>query len=357
MATLLWPRLTRLGLRLLAGHAVDLDQAAAATWTLAPAEEGPIAAALHLPNQQRRIVALSPWRTDEAERNLVEGGTARHAASRAFLLKNVTLAGSHLYCGPAKIRCGPRDEEWFRRSPWVRRSTAHLTGTFASTGYFANFVLDELALDLALPADAPRVTAVPNRFEHAAGYRQMLGIARPDALPMARFAELTCYQDFAQHSHKAARYRELRNRIRRAVGRRQPPTGIFLDRGESGEPRRIGNREEVLECFLSAGFRILRPSEMSAEDIVSAMIDAPIVAGVEGSHLAHGVYTIADGGTFLVIQPPDRFAMTYKEFTDCMGMRFAFVVGEGAGDGFHVPTDDILATLDLIDRQPGVPRR
>lgn len=351
MATLLWPRLTRMGRRLLAGRSVDLGRIAVATWTIAPSETTVIDPAIHTDDQPSRIQALSPWRTDEAERTLIAGGTVHHAPSRAFLLRNVTLAGSHLYCGPAKHRCGPRDEDWFRRSPWVRRSSAHLVGTFASTGYFANFVLDELTLDLAVPGEAVRVSAVPNRFEHAQGYRQLLGIPRPDALPMARFDELTCYQDFAQHSHKAARYRELRSRLRARTTSARPATGIFLDRGDSGELRRIANRDQVLECFARAGFRILRPTEMSTEAIVSAMLDAPIVAGVEGSHLAHGIYTIADGGTFLVLQPPDRFAMTYKEFTDCMAMQFAFVVGEPAPDGFRIPPQDISTVLDLIGQR------
>ena len=60
------------------------------------------------------------------------------------------------------------------------------------------------------------------------------------------------------------------------------------------------------------------------------------------------VYSMADNGAFLVIQPPDRFAMPYKEFADRMGMRFGFVVAEPADGGFAADTDEILAMVDRL---------
>jgi hypothetical protein len=57
---------------------------------------------------------------------------------------------------------------------------------------------------------------------------------------------------------------------------------------------------------------------------------------------------MADDGAFLVIQPPDRFAMPYKEFTDRMGMRFGFVVAEPAEGGFAADAGEILSMVERL---------
>jgi hypothetical protein len=57
---------------------------------------------------------------------------------------------------------------------------------------------------------------------------------------------------------------------------------------------------------------------------------------------------MADGASFLVIQPPDRFALAYKEFADALDMRFAFVVGVQSARGFQVSIDELRKTIDLL---------
>jgi hypothetical protein len=76
-------------------------------------------------------------------------------------------------------------------------------------------------------------------------------------------------------------------------------------------------------------------------------MDARIVVSVEGSHLSHVVLSMADNGVLLVLQPPDRFATVYKEYTDCVHMRFGFVVCDKSHTGFVVNMDDLRRTLDL----------
>jgi hypothetical protein len=57
---------------------------------------------------------------------------------------------------------------------------------------------------------------------------------------------------------------------------------------------------------------------------------------------------MADDGAFLVLQPPDRFALNYKELTDCLDMRYAFLVGDPSSSGFTVPLGDLQQILDRL---------
>ncbi|MDN3711242.1 hypothetical protein QWZ10_04260 [Paracoccus cavernae] len=50
----------------------------------------------------------------------------------------------------------------------------------------------------------------------------------------------------------------------------------------------------------------------------------------------------------ITIQPPYRFDNVWKDFTDLLGMRYGFVVGEGDQERFRVSVDDVMRAVDLI---------
>jgi len=101
--------------------------------------------------------------------------------------------------------------------------------------------------------------------------------------------------------------------------------------------------DEMLKAW---GFDILEPGRLDAPEIACRTLDARIIVAVEGSHLSHAIYGMADWGPFLVIQPPDRFPLPYKEFADSMGMTLNFAVAAPAREGFVVALDEIRLMLD-----------
>jgi capsular polysaccharide biosynthesis protein len=120
---------------------------------------------------------------------------------------------------------------------------------------------------------------------------------------------------------------------------------MYIRRARTGELRLLANEAQIEQILSSCGFRIIDPKSMDSTQIAEAALDARIVVSVEGSQLAHGMYCAADDAVFLVLQPPDRLSMVYKEFTDRMGMGFAFVVGEPQAEGFSVSPDDLQRAL------------
>ena len=338
--------------RVIAGQAIDVTKVASRSWEICRSETLTLPPAIHLDGTMDRIVGLSPWRNWKTERLLIEGGQGDHAASRAHLIENADLCGAFLYCGAAKAQpgFGPRQLVQKEREPVQRLEVAHLMSSWAGSAYFANYMQDVLPLQLLPPEDDPCITVVTKSYEHEAGYRDLLSLPRPPRVVSAHVKRLISYTDFAQNNSKLVRYRTLRQRVRAHFAgypRRSPP-GVYLKRGETGERRIVTNEADLEQALSALGFDIVEPAKLVPSEVAQRMLETPIVIGVEGSHLAHAIYTIADHGTMLVIHPPDRFAMTYKEFTDRLDMKFAFVVGHPAKDGFTVDIDEIKRILEIL---------
>ena len=87
-----------------------------------------------------------------------------------------------------------------------------------------------------------------------------------------------------------------------------------------------------------------KPSAYSSE----ACGGASIVAGVEGSHLVHGLMLMPRKATLMVVQPPERAVSVLKMITDRQGQRYAFVVATGDGVRFSAEWSEIVRTVDLI---------
>jgi capsular polysaccharide biosynthesis protein len=197
---------------------------------------------------------------------------------------------------------------------------------------------------------AENISMATRPYEHEAGYRDLLQLARAPLVRNARIERLTVYVDYAQNSYKAARYRTLRARLRARVGvQASAPRGVYIGRGATGEPRVLENEAAITRLLAGEGFDVIDPAAASVEEIAKRSLGARIVVGVEGSHLSHAIYSAADDCAFLVLQPPDRFAMAYKEFTDRLDMTFAFLVGDRSQHGFVIPPDDLRRMLDVLE--------
>lgn len=148
-------------------------------------------------------------------------------------------------------------------------------------------------------------------------------------------------------SHRRARLAQLRNRLHDGEGP-QRGHGVFLRRRGGGAARVLINEEEIERILATLGFEIIDPANDPAETIMIRCRDASIVVGVEGSGLAHGLLGCAPDAAFVVLQHPHRFNNVWKDFTDALGMRYAFLVGEGSREAFRVDPEELRATLELL---------
>lgn len=127
---------------------------------------------------------------------------------------------------------------------------------------------------------------------------------------------------------------------------------MFLFRGTTGAARTLANEEEVAEALRPLGIIPVHPERMSLADLSRALWGARLVVGVEGSQMFHGLYTAAEGAAFLALMPPARFGNILKNYTDCLGMNYGFVVGEPQGTTFSVRLDEVFRVIDLLGAAP-----
>jgi hypothetical protein len=323
----------------------QIDEISLAETTVTPA-------AVYPDGALEKVTGLSPWRTWPRELELINGGPDNHAATRAFIVDDVIVSGPFIYKGAAKHFAGYGKAGLWDRSgaQTVDMAEAVLVSCISGSAFFGPFLKDSLPQELLPDDGAQKIVLQTKPYSHEAGYRALFDLPAPPLVQRARIGQLTFYEDHGQNASRGARYRMLHDRLHAHVGQNdgRSPVGVYLKRGATGETRVLTN-EGALEAFLAGiGFDIVEPAVLSADEIARRTLDAPIVISVEGSHISHVVYSMLDTGTLLVLQPPDRFAMAFKEFTDRFGIRFAFVVGQQAEGGFAVDLDEMQRLMERL---------
>jgi hypothetical protein len=110
----------------------------------------------------------------------------------------------------------------------------------------------------------------------------------------------------------------------------------------------IGNEGELTDELARRGFIILDVVEDTLEKILSHLVSARLVISVEGSHVAHCCPSLPTGSGLMLLQPPDRFIGSHRGWSESLGIRFGFVVGEKKGRAAYFDMGDILRTMDLF---------
>lgn len=344
--------LSSLAVRRILRRAASLADISARTWTLCPAEVRTAPPAIYLEESLGRISGAGADTTVEREMRRIAGGEVEHAATIVHTVAKVRLYRGSLYAGAWKHRLLERPETGLPRAeePWVERTGA-LACTLYGSMYFGHWLRDDLSLSIAAESlDHPVIVARPP-YRHEPGYRRLLDLERRPSTE-GMFERILVLIDHGQNSFKSKRYQALRARLRR----RYPENGsslIYIRRGTLGarDPRALINGEEVERFVASLGFRIVDPDALPCEDIVRQIMGAKLVISTEGSHLGHAAYAMGEDSVLCVLQPPNRFNNVYKDFTDCLGHRYAFVVGAPAEGGFVVQLDEIQRILAAIERQ------
>ncbi|MFT4057596.1 MAG: glycosyltransferase family 61 protein [Novosphingobium sp.] len=334
------------GLSRLLGHKPDdVMEHASERWQVAPGGAVHVKPALMLANQLERIRGAEFATVSEVVRDF-RGGfdvtqrpTMGYAFRDAVLLDGVLYAGAatrHLRPGAGRIPMGMVQHE---------SSRAAFYESWTGNRWFGNWLSDDcLTYSLAESAGVPTAT-LPAKG-HQPDYERRLGMTVVRARA-TEFDELILFDDLPNNPDKRARATGLRRRLVGAEPREH--RGVFLLRGTTGARRVLVNELQIAEHLATRrGFLVLDPSNASLDQIVSACAGADVVAGVEGSHLVHGLVMMPAGARALVIQPPARAVVALKLLTDRQGQDYSVVVGTGGDDVFYADIDEIDRTLDLV---------
>jgi hypothetical protein len=345
------PIFYRLKKGLRGGRRFSYSDVCSKEWIVCPAPDPSrkLPGSIALDGQFDRVTGLShSGKTFERERALLAGEWKESRVTTAYLLKDAALLNGYLYKGPFKQTLVSEKEKLVCLEKMAFIDKAALGCTHTGNTWYSHWMTDNLTLELAAQDLAKPILCQHKPYGHAADYRQYLEM-KGEVFPQVRCGELIVIDDVSQNDYKRKRYNLLRDRLKK-LGSERSGHGVMILRGSSGQLRLLVNEAEVAQYLADRGFTLVNPQKMSVKEIVRSIQGAKIVVGVEGSTMVHGFFSIANGGTICILQPPFRFNALYKEYTDCVGMRFAYVVGRAVERGFSIDLDELGQTLDLIEK-------
>lgn len=333
--------------RFLAGKPQTYQEVSDKHWILCPAEESHTPSAIYLDGELDKVTGVVENLSFEFEAKRIKGTIKEHRATIAYQLTQAYILDGYVYKGAMKYALASTQESFLGSKVTDNIPKAALACTWCGNRYFFHFMCDDLPLTLAAQQLAEAIVVSRQPYKHEPDYRHLLGTKVP-SVKRTVCDELIIIDDVGQNQFKRKRYENLRSSLKR-LEPLQTNHGVMILRGTSGSKRLLKNEIEIAQFLQSLGFSIIDPEKMSVREIASCTLGAKLIVGVEGSHLAHGIFSMADGGTILTLQPPDRFHNIYKDYTDCMDMHYAFVVGQQVTGGFTIEPEDLARTLDKIE--------
>lgn len=328
---------------------LDLESRAVERWTVSPSSERSVQSARFLPGQLDKILGTEFAPLETVIGAFQGSGQTVESETVAFRVKDVDLVDGVLYSSRGVQHLRKRRHRWpLYRIPSMVVSGA-LYESWIGNRWFGSWLMEDcITYELAHKQGYP-VASKPQTEGggHAEDYESLLGM-NAQRFSNAHFEELILFRDGPNNEGKRQRADRMRQRLVLNSPRASHP-GVFLLRGNGGDKRILLNEKEIAEGLaLRRGFKVMDPLKASVSEIIDACAGARIVAGVEGSHLVHGLVTMPPDAALFVIQPPHRVVSVLKLATDRQGQAFAFLVASGGKEEFSVQMNDVERTLDLL---------
>src|SRR5579871_280876 len=275
----------------------------------------------------KRLSALRPFFWHEHASRIRDGAwysasrlreeltTQRQAELRPLFvreLRDAYLVDGSIYLG-SKLRvelrsASARGNSLRRRSilpvrPHLECSEATLVSVVAGSTWFGHWLVDELPLQMLASDFGLPISHLRPDHRDEPSYRQVLNLKPPERVGTARVSRLRIVDEFAQNASKIRRYWKIRDHFRQRKGEGHR---VFISRGHWGTPRAMQNEAELQERFRTEGFSIFEMATSSFSDILNVLNGASVVVSVEGSHLTHALFMMADYGSMIILNPPER---------------------------------------------------
>lgn len=313
---------------------------------LCAADVSELRPAICLKGQIEKISGTPAESNRSAELDHVLRQTATHEPTIAFHIKNAVLVDGSVYAGRMRHMIANKSTVASKTISYV--DTAAICSSAAGSTYFGHWLADDVLTYMLAERYGKPVCCAPNSpFGHMSLYAQIFG-QNWSVTDRAHVGHLILFQDFAQTKLKKQRQLELRNKLLSRFAPTADNHLIYLRRGNTGVSRPIANEPEIIEGLVRKGFTILDIGTDSLERILSCLVSSRIVVSMEGSQTYHGAYSLPAGSGLLLLQPPDRFTATQRDWTENIGARFGFVVGDRTENATRFSLHDILKTIDLF---------
>ena len=274
--------------------------------------------------------------------------TLSHGATIAYHIKDATLVDGCIYAKNFKYFIASKSLYKSKIQGLVRIKTAVLASSYLGSRFFGHWLADDCSRHLLGNGMGSTTVCVRRpEYAHQRQYHQIFGQTW-NSIDRARIDHLIVFDDYSQNKHKGRRYSALRNRLKAQFRSESERKLVYLRRGRTGVPRSIQNEDEIVQFLMQCGFIVLDVETDFLRHIIETLLAAKIVVTIGGSHAAHCIYSSQTNSGLIVLQPPDKFSAIYRDWAECVGFRFGYVVGTIGDSGYHFSVRDIAATIDLM---------
>lgn len=260
--------------------------------------------------------------------------------------RSVLLLGGSLFRG--------NEVEYLSRSSAYRAllnrvealGTAALPSSLPGTRFFGHWLRDDCSTYLLASEFGPTRTLPTPNWRDKEFYKSAFGLIE-HPIRAAWIDSLHVISDLGFNTHKRNRINELRSRLDKQAPATDASDIVYLKRGPTGAKREMTNEGQLITELRRAGVKIASP-EGNTEALVQTCRSAKILISIEGSQLAHGVYSLPERGALLVLQPPDRFYNPHLEWCRLMNRSYGLVIGHLTPGGFRIEPDEVLRMIDQL---------
>ena len=333
----------------LSGFGQGPAAAAAETVTIAPAETTVTPPSFRLDGQLDRVTGIAEHSSHALEQIRLGGVPVLHRATLAHRIENAVFAAGRL-CTYRMIdrQSGEQPRRLLARLREGLDNAALPLNHFA-TIYFGHTVLDGGASLMLAPGFGEACidsVVSAGMAGHVDRYFALFGLShRP--VHDVRIRNAWIFEDIGMNAHKSARLKQMSAQVRTLPAIRSGH-GVFIRRRGWGVNRAPENEAQLEDFFAARGFDIIDPRDLTVDQIVSRIIGAAVVVGVEGSGMIHGMLALEPGRTVVMLLPPSRLNNMMKNYADGLGLHYAFVVGRSTANGYVIDAEEILRTIDLV---------
>lgn len=311
----------------------------------------PVPAPKYVAAELDRITGCTEWSTLEDNLAWLRG-TTEFGAAMAYELPPVWFVDGNFARGRFRFEMNTSRERLLVRSGDLPEydGAAFVSSAFGNR-FFGHQLLDDLTTAVLGPlfGDPYYFNRPDGVSEHVKAYRELTKLDHPMAWS-GRATRCWVFRDAFLNDSKVDRIRELRQRLATAVPHHdEPARRVFIRRGDIGAQRAPRNEPELERSLADDGWLVLDPLSTPLPELLAAFAGAEIVAGPEGSQLAPVLHAIPIGATLVLLCPPQRFNLYYKEFCDRLGIRLAFHIGLARGEEWDVEIDVVRRLIDSVE--------
>lgn len=327
----------------------EIDDIADKRIEISPAIKSTIRPSFYFESELRNILKFHPETSEKNEMLRIKGGEIVHDATFCWQIKNAYLLDGAVYKNNFKkvfpSKTSQPNDNFINDDG---KNELALASSYQGIKYFGHWLRDDVVTYMAAQQFGIPISLATDNWPDKTIYASLFEQDWHQHFN-GKVKTLSVFQDYAQNDYRVARYQALRSLLRQKFNAIHDGNYIYLKRGLTGANiRNLVNEEQLIETLKKQNFIILDLTSHSLEHIIEQLLDAKLVVTLEGSHQNHALYTLADKGNLIIIQPPDLFNNSAKDWCDALDFSHGITIGNAKENGFEVNLDNVIKLIEKM---------